>query len=209
MTDTWTRAEKAKKAARRLFPGADWEELDERIYVAKSKLKRAEKAQKKRDAKLAKGEEAGEDDWTNFLNERENAEILRDLGHTVYLVPETTRGKGSIPQFDALVDGKKMEFKNMTSDNFDTFAGHFLKSRTQAPNVFFNLEKAEISSSMVRNYLSRARFSDKYPVWHKEDKENKTFKGGEAIFKIKGHNGLIRIRVNKIKQPGSTEPGST
>jgi hypothetical protein len=191
MTDTWTRAEKAEKAARRLFPAAVWEKLGERIYVAKSKLKRAERAQKKRDEKLAKGEEAGEDDWTNFVNECRNAEILRDLGHTVYLVPEITRGKGSTPQFDALVDGKKMEFKNMTSDNLDTLKGHFLKSRTQAPNVFFNMEKSAIPLQTIKTTLEGDYKSSDYQNINQ-------FQGGEILIKVKNSAKLKIIRVNKL-----------
>jgi signal recognition particle subunit SEC65 len=78
-------AKKAKEAADKLFPGEKWKEEDERIFVSPRRKR------------------------TNFTNEFRDAQILRDLGSTVYLVPEDSRRPGR--KYDAIVNGLIMEFK--------------------------------------------------------------------------------------------------
>jgi len=110
-------AVKAQAAADRLFPGHDWIKVEDGIYLS---------------PRRAVGQNSG------YESELRNAQILRDLGSTVYLVPERSREKGR--KHDAVVDGLIFEFKNI-GGNASTLATLFLRSRSQAPNVFLNLEK--------------------------------------------------------------------
>ena len=76
---------KARQAANDLFLGEKWKKEDERIFVS-PRRKRG-----------------------NFEEEFRDAQILRDLGSTVYLVPENNRQPGT--KYDAIVNGVKFDMK--------------------------------------------------------------------------------------------------
>jgi len=169
---------KAHQTADKLFPGEKWEKKDERIFVS-SRRKRS-----------------------NFEEEFKDAQILRDLGSTVYLVPENNRQPGT--KYDAIVNGMKFEFKNI-GGNANTLAAHFLKSRSQAPNVFINLETSNLSRHEVIGTLYNAKNSvthtDKNNNIIKGYVERNKFRGGKIILKLKGHKNLIYLNVDNLKSP--------
>jgi len=115
-------AKKAKKAADKLFPAEKWIKVEDGIYLS---------------PRRAIGKKS------NYVDELRDAQILRDTGSTVYLVPENSRQAGR--KYDAIVDGLKMELKNQHGASTRTLKEHFLRSREQAPNVFINLEKSPLS----------------------------------------------------------------
>jgi len=102
-------AKKTREAADQLFPGENWVKIEDRIY---------------RSPRRAIGKNS------NYQNELRDAQILRDLESTVYLVPEQSRRSGR--KFDAIVDGLPFEFKNV-GGNANTLEHQFLRSRSQAP----------------------------------------------------------------------------
>ncbi|MCL1993932.1 MAG: hypothetical protein FWG66_13390 [Spirochaetes bacterium] len=161
-------ADKAGKAASELFPGEKWTEWEEGIYVSERKKR-----------------------GRSFGDEIRNAQILRDLGSTVYLVPEDKKIPGK--KYDAIVDGEKTEFKNMSGGSAETLIKHFYRSRGQAPNVFINLEESPLSKGTVIRELYGARNSPKY------NEKNKFPEGGTVLLKIRGHNGLYCMDVDNIK----------
>jgi len=125
-------AEKTKNTAENLFPNEKWIEWEERIYVSEHRKRGG-----------------------SFGDEIRAAQILMDLGSIVYLVPEDKKTPGK--KYDAIVDGGKMEFKNMGGGSEGTLTEHFYRSRKQAPNVFINLEKSPLSKHRVISILIGAR----------------------------------------------------
>jgi hypothetical protein len=174
-------ARKAKEAADREFPNEKWEqkkEWGENIYVSSRK----------------KG--------TGFANELRDAIILRDLGNTVYLVPEPKTPGG---KYDAIVNGLRYEFKNITRGNAGTLATHFLKSRTQAPNVFINLEasnltKHEVTGALVGARNSATHIDKRGNTRSGYDDVNRFPEGGRILLKIKGRKKLIYLNVDDLKR---------
>jgi hypothetical protein len=124
------------------------------------------------------------------------------LGSTVYLVPENSRQAGK--KYDAIVDGLKYEFKNVAG-NANTLAAHFLKSRSQAPNIFINLEDSILTRREVIGSLYSARNSvthtDKHGNIIKGYAERNTHHGGRIILKLKGHDNLFYLNVDDLKAP--------
>ena len=169
---------KARQAANDLFSGEKWKREDKRIFVS-PRRKRG-----------------------NFEEEFRDAQILRDLGSTVYLVPENSRQSGR--KYDAIVNGLQFEFKNV-GGNANTLEAHFLKSRSQAPNVFINLETSELKRREVMGALYSARNSvthtDGYGNIIKGYVERNKFHGGRIILKLKGHKNLIYLNVDDLKSP--------
>ena len=171
-------AQKAREAADLLFPHEKWEKVENGIY---------------RSSRRAIGKNS------NYPDELRDAQILRDWGSTVYLVSEpNTEGK----KYDAIVNGLRFEFKNV-GGNENTLITHFLKSRSQAPNVFINLE----TSNLTRGAVMRALYSARNSITHTTrrgniikgyDERNK-FAGGRIILKVKGHDSLIYLKVNDLK----------
>ena len=163
---------KAKETADRLFPEEKWNqktEYGERIYVS-DRRKIGNK--------------------TNFKDELHDAQILRDLGSTVYLVPENNRSNEK--QFDAIVDGERMELKNQKGKSVRTLKDHFIKSREQAPSVFINLENSPLSKHKIISTVYKVRNSNDF-------KETKYPNGGVVILKINGNNSLIKINIDDMK----------
>jgi len=119
----------------------------------------------------------------------------------VYLIPEPSTPGG---KHDAIVDGLRFEFKNV-GGNENTLIAHFLKSRSQAPNVFINLE----TSNLTRNEVIRALYSARNSKTHTTKKGNiikgytdyNKFAGGKIILRLKGHPGLIHLNVDNLKLP--------
>jgi hypothetical protein len=165
-----TNAKKAKEAADLLFPDEKWIKFDDGIYFS---------------PRRPVGEKS------NFSNELRDAQILQSFGSTIYLVPEDSREEGK--KYDAIVNGQKMEFKNMRGMNERTLKKHFLKSRQQAPNVFINLENSTLARHDIISYLYGARNSADW------EKYNSEFNGGKIILKIQGHKNLIYLNVDALK----------
>jgi len=176
-------ARKARKAAGQLFPGEKWEqnkEWGDNIYVS---------ARKKR------GQNTG------FAGELRDAQILRDLGSAVYLIPEPSTPGG---KHDAIVNGLRFEFKNV-GGNENTLIAHFLKSRSQAPNVFINLETSNLTQREAILALYTARNSKTHTTKRgtiiKGYADYNRFDGGRVILKSKGHENLLYLNVDDLKLP--------
>jgi hypothetical protein len=163
-------AKRAKEVADKLFPREKWIKVENGIYLS---------------PRRAIGKK------TNYKEELRDARILRDTGSTVYLVPEPRAERSR--KFDAIVNGEKMEFKNMHGASFRTLEEHFLNSRRQAPNVFLNLEKSPLNKREIINALYRARNSADYT------EKSKNFPEGKIILKINGSDSLVYLDVNKLK----------
>jgi hypothetical protein len=163
-------AKKAKEAADKLFPGEKWKpvEGEERIYLS---LRRP--VGKK----------------SNYKDELRDAQILRDMGNTVYLTSENRGDPGK--KYDAIVNGERFEFKNMKG-GAESLKTHFLRSRSQAPNVFIDLEESNLTKSQVITALYGARNSPEYGAYNR-------FKGGKIILKIKGQINLTYLSVDGLK----------
>jgi hypothetical protein len=167
-------ARKARQLADELFPGENWKKLNDGIYLSD---------RKKIGAK------------TNFADEKKDAEILQSFGNTVYLVPELRSQKGK--KYDAIVDGQRYEFKNV-SGNANTLEMQFLRSRSQAPNVFINLDESNLTRSEIMSTLYGARNkprTEKSPGYA----DYNQFSGGWIILKIKGQRMLIYLNVDDLK----------
>ena len=126
-------AKKARAAADQLFPGEKWKNVEGGIYLS---LRRA----------IGKN--------SSYKGELEDAQILKKLGNTIYLTPENRAAPGK--KFDAIVNGLKFEFKDITG-NANTLEHQFLRSRSQAPNVFINLEKSNLTRREIMATLYGAR----------------------------------------------------
>jgi hypothetical protein len=85
-----------------------------------------------------------------------------------------------------------MEFKNIRGSSYSTLQEQFLKSRTQAPNVFINLEESSLTKRAIITALYGARNNERYA------RKNK-FQGGRIILKIKGNKNLIYLNVDTLK----------
>jgi hypothetical protein len=164
-------AQKAREAADELFPGEEWKKVEDGIYLSPHK---------------PIGEKSG------YKEEIRDAKILHSFGSTVYLVPDDSRAPGN--KYDAIVNGLKMEFKNV-GGNANTLQTQFLKSRSQAPNVFINLEESKMTKREIITALYGARNNPRYAIKNK-------FKGGRIILKIKGQNALVYLNVDNLKLSG-------
>jgi len=163
-------ADKARKAAGDWFSEEKWKKIEDGIYLSPNRP-------------------IGEK--TNYHDELRDAQILRDLGDTVYLVPEQRSKPGR--KYDAIVSGMKMEFKNVMGGN-DALQKRFLESRYQSPNVFINLEKSNLTHLQVMTALYGARNSAKYP-------QKGAYNGGKIILKIKGEQELVYLKVDDLRLP--------
>jgi hypothetical protein len=166
-------AKNAKRLANELFPGEQWITFEEGIYYSPRK-------------KTGAG--------TNFQGELRDAQILKEYGSTTYLVPELRSGENGVRKFDAIVDGRKMEFKNMSGSSLLTLEDHFFKARTQAPNVFLNLEESPLAKHDVISTLYGARNSEKFIAKDRFNGEN-----GKVILRIRGQRKLIFLTTNGLQ----------
>jgi hypothetical protein len=169
---------KAKQAADKLFPCEKWIFLEEGIYLSPHRP-------------IGKN--------TSYMNELRDAQILRDLGCTVYLVPEERSSPKK--KYDAIVNGLIMEFKNQSGKSVLTLKDHFIESRKQAPNVFINLEKSPLTKQQIIHTLIAARNSKDY-----EDKNK--HRGGRIILKIKGRENVLYLNVDSLKILRNKKPGA-
>jgi len=170
-------ASKAKEAADLLFPGEKWIPIEDGIYISPRRTL---------DDKVSQ-------------NELRDAQILRDAGSTVYLVPHLSRS--SLSQYDAIVNGMKFEFKNVGGTP-GTLESAFLKSRSQAENVFINLEtsnmtRREAISALITARNSVARINRNGTV-RRGYAELNHFKGGRIILKLMGHESLIYLNEDEL-----------
>jgi len=163
-------ARKARETADLLYPGHQWKKVEDGIYLSPCR---------------AVGKKS------NYKDELRNAHILRDLGSTVYFVPESKRQGGK--QFDVIVDGQNFEFKNVTGGT-GSLQRRFFESREQAPNVFINLENSNLTAREVKSALYGARNSPKYP-------EINRFSGGMILLKVKDMDSLVCLNADDLK-PG-------
>ena len=171
-------ARKAKEAADSFFPGEKWIRVEKGIY---------------RSPRRAIGKKS------NYRDELRDAQILRDWGGTVYLVSEpNTEGR----KYDAIVNGLRFEFKNV-GGNENTLIAHFLKSRSQSPHVFINLETSNLTRSEVMGALYSARNSKAHTTKRgniiKGYADYNRFAGGRIILKIRGQENLIYLNVDDLK----------
>jgi len=93
------------------------------------------------------------------------------------------------------------EFKNVCG-NANTLVTHFLRSRSQAPNVFLNLENSELTRHEVKAALYGARNSKTHTnasgtIIKGYDDMNR-FDGGIVILKLKGQKRLTYLNVNDL-----------
>jgi len=174
-------ARKSQETAERLFPRHEWEKVEDGIYLSTNR---------------PVGDKSG------YPRELENAQILRNLGSTVYLTPEPRNVKGK--KYDAIVNGLVYEFKNVKG-NANTLEHQFLRSRSQAPNVFINLDESPLMQRDVMSALYGAR--NKRTHVNREGKtvkgydDSNQFPGGQIILKLKGTEGLIYMDVDDLKIP--------
>jgi hypothetical protein len=172
-------AKKAKSLADQEYPGEKWKPVEDGIYLSPHRP-------------------IGKD--TNYIDELRDAQILRDLGSTVYLVPEARSDRKK--KYDAIVNGMMMEFKNV-GGNANTLFTHFLESREQAPNVFINLETSNLTRGEVMGALYGARnsllrmSSRGTPI--RGYAEHNRYSGGRIILKLKGFKNLIYLNVDDLK----------
>jgi len=167
-------AKKARKTADILFPNEQWKFVEEGIYLSPNRPVGGK---------------------TNYKDELRDAQILRNLGNIVYLVPENSRQPGT--KYDAIVNGLKFEFKNV-GGNANTLEIQFLRSRSQAPNVFINLEKSNLTRREIIAALYGARNKPETERSRGYAHYNK-FKGGKVILKIKKQKELIYLNVDDLK----------
>jgi hypothetical protein len=170
-------AKKAREAADQLFPGEKWKTVEDGIYLSSRRP-------------------VGKN--SNYKDELRDAQILRNSGSTVYLVPESSRQAGK--KYDAIVNGMKMEFKNIEG-NMNTLEIQFFRSRLQAPNVFINLEKSNLTRREIMSTLYVARNKPETEISRGYAYYNR-FKGGRIILKINGQKNLIYLNVDDLKMPG-------
>jgi hypothetical protein len=166
-------ARNAKRLADELFPGEQWITLEEGIYYS---------PRKKRGA------------GTNFQGEIRDAQILQKYGCTIYIVPELRNGERGVRKFDAIVDGRRMEFKNMRGSSTLTLEDRFFRARTQAPNMFLNLEESPLAKQDIISTLYGARNSEKFITKDRFNGEN-----GKVILKIKGQQKLIFLTTDGLQ----------
>ena len=167
-------AKKAREAADKFFPGENWKQVEDGIYISPRRA-------------IGKN--------SNYIDELRDAQILRDWGSTVYLAPEVRSDREK--KFDAIVNGLRFEFKNV-SGNMSTLETQFLRSRSQAPNVFINLEDSKMTRRQIISALYGARNRPETAKTHGYAHYNK-HKGGRIILKIKGYDSLIYLSVNDLK----------
>ena len=167
-------ARKAREVADKFFPGEQWKQVEDEIYVS---------------TRRAIGKKS------NYLDELRDAQILRNLGSTVYLAPEVRSDREK--KFDAIVNGLIFEFKNV-SGNMSTLETQFLRSRSQAPNVFINLEDSRMIRRQIMSALYGARNRPETAKTHGYAHYNK-HKGGRIILKIRDQEDLIYLNVNDLK----------
>jgi hypothetical protein len=174
-------ARTAKEAADKEFPDEKWIAVEEGIYLSPRRA-------------IGKG--------SNYPDELRDARILRDLGNTVYLAPEARRAPGK--KYDALVNGEPVEFKNV-GGNANTLITHFFKSRSQAPNVFINLETSALTRKEAVAALYGARNSkthrDKHGSVLKGYNEYNAFQDGCIILKVANRDELICLDVDNLEMP--------
>ena len=172
-------ARKAKEFADKEFPNEKWITVEDSIYLSPHRPIGAK---------------------SNYLDELRDAQILKSYGNTVYLAPEIR--SSDFTQYDAIVNGEKVEFKNV-SGNANTLETQFLRSRSQAPNVFINLETSNLTRREVLGALYNARNSitrtDPYGNIIKGYEDSNKFEGGSVILQIKGYDRLIYLDVNDLK----------
>jgi len=167
-------AKKARETADQLYPNEQWKPVENGIYLSPHRPIGAK---------------------SNYGDELRDAQILREFGSTVYLVPEV-RGT-SEKKFDAIVNGLKYEFKNV-SGNENTLQTQFLRSRSQAPNVFINMETSNMTKRQIMSSLFGARNRRESAKSHGYNHYNK-FKGGRIIIKMKGQERLLYLNVDDLK----------
>jgi hypothetical protein len=171
-------AKKAAEAADQLFPDEKWKIVEEGIYLS---------------PRRAIGKK------TNYKDELRDAQILRDFGSTVYLVPEIRSDRTK--KYDAIVNGMKFEFKNIEG-NANTLETQFLRSRSQAPNVFINLEKSNLTKRDIMSTLYGARNKPETETSRGYAYYNR-FEGGRIILKIRGQEDMIYFYyIDDLKSPG-------
>jgi hypothetical protein len=167
-------AKKARQTAAHEFPNEKWKSVEEGIYLSPHRP-------------IGKN--------TSYQKELRDAQILRDWGSTVYLTPEQRSDRNK--KYDAIVNGMKFEFKDI-GGNANTLEHQFLRSRSQAPNVFINLENSSLAKREIMSTLYGARNKPETEKNRGYAHYNR-FKGGRIILKIRGQESLIYLNVDDLK----------
>ena len=167
-------AKKARATADELYPNEKWKPVEDGIYVSPNRPTGAK---------------------SSYGDELRDAQILCRFGSTVYLVPDIRSVPGR--KYDAIVNGLQFEFKNV-GGNANTLEHQFLRSRSQAPNVFINLETSKLTRRQIMSTLYGSRNKVGTKTSHGYSYYNK-FKGGRIILKIRGQESLIYLNVDDLK----------
>jgi hypothetical protein len=162
--------QKAREAADQLFPDEKWITVENGIYLSPRRP-------------------VGKN--SNYKDELRDAQILRNFGSTVYLIPEVRSDKSK--KYDAIVNGMKFEFKNIEG-NANTLETQFLRSRSQAPNVFINLEKSNLTKREIMSTLYGARNKPETETSRGYAYYNR-FEGGRIILKIRSQEDLLYLNL--------------
>jgi len=112
------------------------------------------------------------------------------------MVPEVRSNRDK--KYDAIVNGLRFEFKNVRG-NMSTLQTQFLRSRSQAPNVFINLEDSELSRRQIISALIGARNKQETTSTHGYAHYNK-YKDGQIILKIREQKNLVYLKVDDLKR---------
>lgn len=130
---------KTKNVAAKLFPKEKWEEISENVFMASSRTPKNKQQ-------------------INVLNkEKEMAKKVAIKGHSVYMLPETSKGKNP----DVVMDGIKTEFKNIIG-NINSIGKRFNEALKQGENVFLNIENKQIGIHEVFRKINGEIIAKKY-----------------------------------------------
>jgi hypothetical protein len=137
-------AQKAKEAAKDLYPREKWEPLENGVFIAKSRRPRST-------------------EQIHILEkELQQARILVERGSTVYLLPEISLSNERHKKHpDAVVDGYIMEFKTITG-SIRQVEERYKEARVKAMYIFLkidaHLSRHEVTQKLS-GYIKRKRYS--------------------------------------------------
>jgi hypothetical protein len=129
-------AEKSLALAKGLYPHEKWEQVENGIFIAKSRIPRSA------------------DQMNVIEKELRQARILVERGSMVYLLPENTNPHEKHRKYpDAVVDGSIMEFKSIVGSKRQVKI-RYKEARAKTTNIFFKID-ADLTKQEVIRELSR------------------------------------------------------
>jgi len=132
---------KAEKEAKRLYPNEKWIQKGDGVFVAESREPKNNNQRK------------------ILEKEIKMSEILIEHKHSVYLLPEKESFKNK--QSDAIVDGARMEYKNITG-GIKKVGVRFNEGRQQSANVFLRIDSDKIGIHEVYKKIRGEIFAHNY-----------------------------------------------